>query len=229
MNIRLLAVLVATLAIATNTFSQGKGRFSIEAGYGATYNFFVTSQNEIYAPGGMEHLYLYDKENLGTAGGVEISYGISKRASLIAAYNRTVNAKRRSGGAISSKLLLSIEDFNLRHVNTMYLLGYERPLLRSNNDLKFNIGVVYVRPQQQEITIEKRSSGNDNIPFFQVIAQDRNRKNSGLEEMGPFAGVSYQKNISGRFDLGIRARGYYLASTGTFEAITLVPFLEYNF
>lgn len=50
-----------------------------------------------------------------------------------------------------------------------------------------------------------------------------------MEEMGIFAGLSFDKSLGDKFSLGVRARGYFVISTGTFEAITLTPFLRYGF
>lgn len=209
------------------SFAQKNSRFSIEANYGLNYNFFVTSYNEVYAPGNAEHLYLYKKRQIGTAGGFELKYRIGKQGNLIAGYARTVNSKRRSGGILTDDFQLYINDFNLRHIDNIYLLGYERPFTGKQPALKFNLGAMYLTSQQQEITIDKFPKGSGSN--IEAVVKDRNKKNAGMEEAGVFAGFSYQKPISNNFDLGIKTRGYFLVSTGTFEAITFTPFILYKF
>jgi hypothetical protein len=224
---KLLVVFVLLYSVfSTNVFAQQKKRFSIEINYGANCNFFVKSYDEKYAPS-VEHLYLYKKKMIGSSGGVELRYNISKYASLIAGYSRTVNSRRRSGGVINNNLLLQIDDFNLRHINNFFTVGYERPFSKKNTYFLFNVGLVYLTSQQQEITIDKFS--NESGTLIDIRVQDRNKKNSGLEEGGIFTGLSFQKPIGEKFYLGIKTRGYYLVSSGTFEAITLTPFLVYHF
>lgn len=209
--------------------AQGKGKVCIEADFGANANFFVRSYDEVYTPGGVAPLYLYKKNMIGTAGGVELKYGISKRAAFIMAYTRTVNSKRRSGGVLLPEFQLLINDFNLRHINNLFMLGYDRPLLKNSSALRFNVGALYLTSQQQEIEAYNLPTGEANKYTLAIKVQDRNKKNSGIEEAGVFAGLSYQKTIGDKFDLGIKTRGYYLISAGTFEGITLTPFLLYRF
>lgn len=64
---------------------------------------------------------------------------------------------------------------------------------------------------------------------FGVFLQERNYKNSKLEEGGAFIGLQYSKKIDTKFDLGMKAKFYYLISTGSPEAITLTPTLTYHF
>lgn len=76
-----------------------------------------------------------------------------------------------------------------------------------------------MRSQQQEVDII-----SNNISFGQ-----RNFKNSSLEEGGAFAGCMISKMIDNKFELGIKARLYYLISTNTFETLSLTPTLAYHF
>ena len=227
MKLKYLGLCLLLFLCAQKSFAQGSKRFSVEANYGINYNFFVTSYNEDYAPGNAEHLYLYKKKQIGTVGGLELKYRIGKHGALFAGYARTVNSKRRSGGILTDDFQLYIEDFNLRHINNIYLLGYERPFSTHNPTFRFNFGLLYMTSQQQEITIDKlpKSSGSN----IEAVIRDRNKKNAGMEEAGVFAGFSYQKPISNKFDLGIKTRGYFLVSTGTFESITLTPLILYKF
>lgn len=229
MRIKFALIFLMIYMFSFSSFCQNKGQLSIEANYGVSYNFFVKSYDEVYSPGGNEHLYLYHKNSIGTSGGFEVKYGISQKARLIGGYARTVNTKRRSGGAAGSGFVVYIDDFNLRHVNNLYTIGYERPLLRSNNSIWFDVGVLYLAAQQQEITIDEVPNEAGDGSLVEVYVQDRNKKNSGMEEAGVFAGFSFARPIGERFSLGIKTRGYFLVSTGTFEAITLTPSLRYDF
>lgn len=229
MNLRKILLILSALIYFVPAFSQGKGKISLDAGYGINYNFFVTSYDELNAFGDAGHLYLYNKNNIGTSGSVELRYGISRNATLVGGFTRTVNGKRRSGGVIHTDFNLFIDDFNFRHINTIYSLGYEQPFSRQLPNLKFNVGLFYIRPQQQEMTIDKFGIGNGSDNFFNIIIQDRNYKTSGLEEMGPYLGLSYQKAIDDKFYLGIKSNVYYNASANVWETATLQPFYDTGF
>ena len=78
---------------------------------------------------------------------------------------------------------------------------------------------------QQEITIYYPSSLDPGA----VLINERNYKNSGLQEGGVLGGLQYEFPIDTRFYLGLKARGYYLLSLGTFELASLTPTLRYRF
>jgi len=44
-----------------------------------------------------------------------------------------------------------------------------------------------------------------------------------------FGGIQFSKKIDTNFEAGIKLRGYFLVTAGTFEAITLTPTLAYIF
>lgn len=65
-----------------------------------------------------------------------------------------------------------------------------------------------------------------NTPF--VMVSESNRGNGYAEEGGVVAGLEYSRPIDTRLRLGIKVRGYYLASVSTFEMLTLTPTLTYQ-
>jgi hypothetical protein len=64
---------------------------------------------------------------------------------------------------------------------------------------------------------------------FGLGFEERNFKNSRLEEGGEFLGIQYQPKIDNHFYLGIRSRGYYVISAYYFATVTLNPTLSYFF
>lgn len=62
-----------------------------------------------------------------------------------------------------------------------------------------------------------------------LTIEETNFKNSNSVEGGILAGIAYSKKIDTHFELGIKAKVYYLLSTSTMEAITLTPTLRYRF
>jgi long-subunit fatty acid transport protein len=82
--------------------------------------------------------------------------------------------------------------------------------------------MVYAGSQDQRIrAIDKTVGGTSE---YLTVRLD----NIGDEEAGVFAGISFQKPIGDRFELGIKARGYFISSIRV-DAITLTPTLSYRF
>jgi hypothetical protein len=199
--------------------AQDVTRFSVEANYGLNGNFFVRSYDELDGP--QNKTYLYKKNFLGTIAGVELKYHLNDYSSLIAGYSRSTNkGKKNYSGSISGVNLL-INDFNIRHTNNFYQLAYERRFKKTNPHIMYHFGLVVATMQQQEISIENFSN--------QVLIDERDFKNSKLQEAGAFLGIHFVKKIDTKFEVGIRARVYYLVSVQSFEAITLTPTLTYRF
>jgi hypothetical protein len=199
--------------------AQPSRKFSFEINYGLNANFFVGSYDEVGVP--QNKTYLYKKNLLGTVSGIELKYHLNNHSSLFAAYSRTINKGEKNFSGSISGVDVFIEDFNIRHHNDFYQVGYERTFKKTIPSLKYHFGLVYARMQQQEIGIENFAN--------QIIIAERKYKNSNLEEGGVFAGVHFQKKIDTKLELGLKLRAYYLISVSTFEALTLVPSLTYNF
>ncbi|MDN3657361.1 hypothetical protein QWZ08_17045 [Ferruginibacter paludis] len=199
--------------------AQNSKRFSLEVNYGLNGNFFVRSYDETEGPANKTNFY--NKNFLGTVGGIEMNYHLNDHSSLIGGYSRSTNAGEKNYSGNVNGVNLFIKDFNIRHSNDFYQLGYERRFNKSNPMLKYHFGVVYATMHQQEISVE--NFAND------IIVEERNFKNSRLEEGGIFGGVHFQKKIDTKFELGIRVRAYYLISAQTLEAVTFTPTLTYLF
>lgn len=199
--------------------AQKSDKFSLELNYGLNGNFFVRSYDELGGP--PNKTYLYKKKFLGTVGGIELKYHLDNISSLIAGYSRSSNKGEKNYSGNINGIDVFVSDFNLRHNNDFYQVGYERRFKKSNPVLKYHIGVVIATMHQQEISIENFDN--------QVLIDERNFKNSKLQEAGVFGGVHFQKKIDTKLELGLRIRAYYLVSVQTFEALTLTPTLTYTF
>lgn len=216
------AKLFSTIVIiltALNAFGQSSQKFSIEAIYGLNGNFFVRSYDELGGP--VPKTYLYKKNFLGSISGIELKYKISKKSSLGLAFSRSSNAGTKNYNGNFNGVNVIISDFQIRHIENFYQFYYERNLSEKYPQFKYHLGLVYARMQQQEISLENLSNT--------ITFQQRNYKNSRLEEGGLFFGVQYSKKIDSRFELGIKSRIYYLISVQTLEALTLTPTLTYTF
>lgn len=199
--------------------AQKQSAFSIEVNYGLNGNFFVRSYDETGGP--QNKTYLYKKNFLGTIGGIELKYHFKNNSALVAGFARSTNkGEKNYAGQIGGTTIL-INDFNIRHTNSFYQLAYERRFKKNKPEFSWQLGAVIATMDQQEISIENFSN--------QIIIEERNFKNSKLQELGVFAGIQFKKKIDTKIDLGLRIRGYYLASVQTFEAITLTPTLTYKF
>ena len=189
-----------------------KSKFSLEVNYGISGNFFVRSYDEMNAPG--PHTSFYNKNFIGSIGGIELKYKLNNKSSLGIAYSRSVNSRTIN---YSAPYIL-IRDFKISHTDIFDQVYYERVFIEKIPGFKSELGLFYLRMNQQEVDISNA-----------VTFDERNYKNSKLEEGGAFLGFQYSKKIDTKFELGIKSRVYYLISTATFEAMALTPTLVYNF
>ncbi len=199
--------------------AQQQSAFSLEVNYGLNGNFFVRSYDETGGP--QNKTYLYKKNFLGTIGGIELKYHFKNHSALVAGFARSTNKGEKNYAGLVGGTTLLINDFNIRHTNSFYQLAYERRFKKNKPEFSWQLGAVLASMNQQGISIENFSN--------QVIIEERNFKNSKLQELGVFAGIQFQQKIDTKIDLGLRIRGYYLVSVQTFEAITLTPTLTYKF
>lgn len=199
--------------------AQNSGKISIDINYGLNSNFFVRSYDETGGP--QNKTYLYKKNLLGTIGGIELKYHFNNNSALIAGYSRSTNKGEKNYIGVINGVDIFINDFNIRHNNDFYLLAFERRFKKSNPAFTYHVGLVVATMHQQEISIESFAN--------QISLDERNFKNSKLQEAGVLGGFHFQKKIDTKLDLGIRIRGYYLVSAQTFEALTLTPTLTYTF
>jgi hypothetical protein len=198
--------------------TQDTGPFSLEMNFGMQANFFVRSYEE-NSPA--YYKAFLNKNALGTMGGADLKCGISKKSALGIGYARTVNTKEINSYDNFNGISIGIIDLNIRHVNNMFFLYYDHSINRKNILWNLEGGVCYVRSQLQEISFPIQRNG--------VLFEERNVKNSGMEEAGVFAGFKASWKIDNKFRLGIRSRIFYLASVSTLECISITPTLSYEF
>jgi hypothetical protein len=96
------------------------------------------------------------------------------------------------------------------------LLSYDMKFTSPNSGL----GVYYLRPKQEEISIYYPS-------FFENI--ERNYQNSRLEEGGVFIHFAYEYKFQSKVNLGIKTQFYYTLTAGYAESITLLPYVKIIF
>ncbi|MDP1973811.1 MAG: hypothetical protein Q8J87_12600, partial [Sediminibacterium sp.] len=159
--------------------AQKKSKFSFEINYGLNGNFFVRSYQEQAPPFPVTEIS--NKNFIGTVGGIELKYNVTKRASWGFGYAKSSNQKAINYTSNVNGVVLSINDFDIKHVNHFYQLFYEREITKKLPALKSQIGLFYLRPQQQEVSISRNG----------FLFEQRNFKNSYLEEGGIFLGLHY--------------------------------------
>lgn len=205
------------LFYSTIIFSQKEKKITIEINYGLNGNFFVRSYDEVGGPPAKRFL---NKNFIGSIGGLEMAYSLNKKSRLGLAFAKSTNSKEidYSGNVIP----VTIINFHITHINNFFQLFYDRNFSKKISGLNYQVGLFYLRMNQQEIEIADRLNGG-------VLVEERNYKTNKLEEGGAFIGLHYLKKIDPKFDLGIKSRVYYTISTNSFEAITLTPTLTYHF
>ena len=221
-NLKMIAFICGFSFLVNFSFAQKKNLMkllNIEINYGLNANFFVRSYDELGGPAGS--IYLLKKNLLGTVTGVESKFALNEMSGIGVAYSRSINKGTKIFRGTINGVVVLVEDFQLRHVNGFYQAYYERNFSQKIPFMKFHAGILYARMSQQEIVFENWDN--------RISIQERNFKNSYLEEAGVFGGIQYSKLIDSKFEIGIKLRAYYLATVNTFEAITLTPTLLYHF
>lgn len=195
--------------------AQKFDKLRIQVNYGLNGNFFVRSYDErTFANGATQFL---NKNFLGRIGGIDLSYKIGRNLLLGIGFDRSSNTRVVSFQPQTAPVF--IRDFTISHWNNFYNLLLTKEIIRKKYIFLPSIGAYYLRSQQQEIDVS-----NQGVSFDQ-----RNFKNSRLEELGALAAFEFQYQIDTRTYLGVRTRFYFTVSTGTPEAITLTPTLSYHF
>lgn len=207
------------LLSSLSCFSQDKSRFSLQVNYGLTGNFFVRGYNEAYSPS-YYHKYLYSKNFIGTVAGVYADYRISRRSFIFIEYSRSINMGKKNYYKDVNGTEIYIRDFRIRHINNFYHLGYGLNIKMKNFELRPDVGVMEIYDSKQTISMES---------FNDIRIDESNFKNDNSVEGGVFLGLACTKKIDTKFDIGIKARVYYLISTNNLEALTLTPTLTYHF
>lgn len=213
------ASLIICFLLSALFVTAQQSRFSIEGNYGLQNNFFVTSYDE--SPNSIYQNRFLKKTALGTIGGLELKYQLGKRGSLAFGYAGSQNSRTVSYSTTINNVFLGFYDFKISHKNRFFQFGYEYALQKKEPKAFIEAGVFYLRSNQQEIDISQSRR--------EILIEERNFKNSRLEEGGVFVGFTYMKKMDTKFRLGIRTRLYYLASTNSLEALTLTPVLSYSF
>ena len=132
-------------------------------------------------------------------------------------YARSINSRIINFTPVN--IPINIKDFTIMHTNNFYQLLFEQRLGSSKHQFNLSTELFYLRMSQQEIVAS----------IFGLGLEERNFKNSRLEEGGAFLGIQYQAKIDNHFYLGIRSRVYYVITANYFEAVTLTPTLTYEF
>lgn len=231
MKIKLLlfTLFLISTAVAQEMNQGFFSKFEIAVNYGPAGNFFLDYGRDLKIDDGtIEPLYseifdefqLYQKNFIGTSGGVDITYNFNEKNAIAFSFDRTLNYGKYKGAPIlDNGTPVFVNDIKLRHLNHFYNLTYRRSLDKKNS-FYMSAGITYVRMNQAEIGIGL--SGN------YVNIRERNYDNSFLEEGGFLLGLEKYFFTSGKFELGIKSKAFLLTSTGL-EAITFTPVLRFNF
>jgi hypothetical protein len=222
MLIRIFCACLLSIMMHAPCFGQQNARFSLSASYGPQLNFFASDFDEVSGP--QPHQYFYNKKTLGTIAGLELRYELKGRSFLELGYHRSVNKAAVNYFTNLNGVDILIEDFNLRYINNFFQLGYGQRFKRKKSAWTGEMGLVYLTTADQSILYDGAVLGG---PVLEI--EERNLANSGMEELGVFAGFAWELPIDTKLYFSLRARGYYLVSINFFEALTFTPVLRYRF
>ena len=204
------------LFVSINANSQTNNGVELEINYGFSYNpsadyFFETND----PPFGYT---FYDKSTAGKISGAEIRLPISKTMSLGLAFNHSVHA--RTVNFLPNNIPIYVEDFRIRNFYNFYQMLVQKNLERKNHIFSISTGIYYQSVAWQDI----------GASIYGLGLEERNFKNSGLEDAGAFLGFQYSRKIDTHFYLGIKSRIYStISASASIDGITLTPSLTYRF
>ena len=202
---------------------------SIQISYGPQYNNFVDYGQEIRVEddaiipieGFPGEATLFQKREIGTYFNVTANIRLGGRNYLEIGHSRTMNQGVYNGiVAFPNGTEVVVEDFQLRHRNHFYKLGYKRSFI--NDRLFVSAGFAHTTFQQSEISINPGASN--------VLISERNNENSNLSELTSYLGFQYDFFRSGPFSLGVQSTAYVIVSAGfELETFAIVPTLKFQF
>lgn len=220
-------MILSSIALAQDN-NDNFPRYQLSVSYGPQYNNFVDYGQDITTTEGIiiplegfpGESALLQKREIGTYFNVTASIRIGGRNYLELSHTRTLNQGVYNGIVFfPNETVVTIEDFQLRHRNHFYNIGYRRNFTKRFSS---GIGISYLQDQRSVINIFPQ--------FGTVEIAERNFKNSYTEELAIYLNTSYDVYESGKFTLGIDASAYLIISAGTeFETISLTPYLRFNF
>lgn len=198
-------------------------QFSVSLLIGPQYNYFVASQN--YGAGFPPipgYQQFFKKNSIGWYAGLDATYRIGEQSRFGLGIGLAENRKEVNYSARYTDVALV--DWHISHRTHLLQIMYERDWSKKCRWFAYDVGLFYMRFNLQEIEIGDFPSNNRFFGF-----EERNYKNSGLEEGGVFLGFHLSKPIDNHVQIGLRSRTYYLLSTQSFEMTTITPTITYYF
>jgi hypothetical protein len=209
-------IVTILLFINCRVFSQYTNKIQIEINYGFNYN---PSADDFFETNDPPNSYnFYDKNRTGKISGIEIRFPISNSMSFGLAYDQSVHKKEVNFDP--NNIPINVIDFNLRNFYNYYQFLAQKDFKRKNHITSVCLGLYYQRVFWQDLDAYTGGLG----------LEERNFKNTGLEDGGALLGFQYARKIDTHFYLGVRSRIYSTLSSGAnIDGITLTPTLTYHF
>ncbi|MBF4985660.1 hypothetical protein FNJ87_15455 [Nonlabens mediterrranea] len=226
-HLSFLLILASTFCFAQEEFTNNS-RYQLTISYGPQYNNFVDYDQDVETVDGyilpLEGFpgedALLQKREIGTYFNATFSLRIGGRNYLEIGHSRTLNQGVYNGIVffpIGTRV--EVRDFQLRHRNHFFKLGYKRVF---NDRLSAHIGLAQVNDQRSVINIFP-ATGN-------VQIAERNYENANSAEGIAYIGAEYDLYSSGRFTIGVKSTAYFIISYGPeLETFTISPSLRFNF
>lgn len=212
---RILLLITLCLFWILSSSQNANRNFFVDINYGINGNFFVRSYTEQNLAGFGQSFY--NKNFIGTIGGIDLAYSLSERTTIGLGYSRSVNT--RSINFLQTGSPIFVQDFTISHKNDFYQLLLTRKIGKITKGFSLEGGAYYLRSAQQEVDISP----------FSAAFEERNFKNSRLEELGAVIGFQYKQKVDAHLYFGLRTRFYFTLSTGAPELIAFTPILAYQF
>lgn len=212
----------------SNQITNSSSVWQLSVSYGPQFNNFVDYDQDIKTVDGyilpLEGFpgedALLQKREIGTYFNATLSLRLGGRNYLELGHSRTLNQGVYNGVVLfPNGTRVEVRDFQLRHRNHFFQLGYKRVL---SDRLSLRIGLFDLRDQRSVINIFP-AAGN-------VQIAERNFENANSNEGGGYVGFTYDLYSSGKFTLGVESTAYLILSAGVeLETLSFTPSLRFNF
>ncbi|WP_298954143.1 hypothetical protein [uncultured Nonlabens sp.] len=226
-KLTLLLMILSSIAFAQNN-NDSFPRYQLSVSYGPQYNNFVDYDQELVTAqdyiipleGFAGEDALLQKREVGTYFNVSFSIRIGGKNYLEVGHSRTLNQGTYNGIVFfPNGTEVSIRDFQLRHRNHFYKLGFKRYF---NDNFSAHIGIGQLNDQRSVINIFPDAGT--------VQIAERNYENSNSAEGIAYLGLEYDVYSNGNFTFGVKSTAYAIITAGIeLETFSFTPSLRFNF
>ena len=216
-----LALIVLMIIASTiNAQSTPKSKYYFKTGIGAAYSFFKTDSAPFPTPTLAE---INAKDAIGRVIDFEIGRNLRRNFSLSLRFSdhKFVRAYYISDTLINTTTIYTLHGKLYRHQYYYQILINKEFSIGKRSLLGAGIGYFFVTESDQ---FYSAFAGNPGLGYPTVNLSEY----PNLEGGGPVA-IYYERKINPFVSLGIKSQAYVIVSVGSFESISINPYIKASF